>query len=291
MEKIKIFTDSASDIKVDAEKNLDIGMVNFHVALGADSYESRVDFDNGAFYTLMEGYDGIPLTSQATAFEFQELYKKYYTEGYTDVIGILINSKGSATFDNANLAYGLFLEQNPEAKEHFRVHTVDSRSYTGAYGYAVVEAAKMAKEGKCAEEILAFVKDWIEHCVIYFVPYSLVYASKSGRIPSAAALVGDKLGIKPVMRIYDHVISTAMTVRGDKRVVKKIAEKTLSDMEKGAPYMIVYGDDTEVRDQMAAMMTDLLGYPPVDDYQIGAAVAANAGPRVVGVIFREKHSN
>ena len=146
----------------------------------------------------------------------------------------------------------------------------------------------MVKEGKTVEEIVEFAKDWVEHCVVYFVPYTLKYASKSGRIPSAAAFVGDKLGIKPVMRIYDHVISTALTVRGEKRVVKKIAEKTLADIEKGTPYMIVYGDNIEIRNQMAEEMTRLLGYEPVDFYQIGAAIASNAGPTVTGVIFREK---
>ena len=91
MEKIKIFTDSASDISFENEKNLDIEMINFNITMGDASYVSRVDFDNETFYKLMGEYDGIPLTSQATAYEFQELYKKYYDEGYTDLVGILIN--------------------------------------------------------------------------------------------------------------------------------------------------------------------------------------------------------
>lgn len=288
MEKIKIFTDSASDISFENEKNLDIEMINFNITMGDASYVSRVDFDNETFYKLMGEYDGIPLTSQATAYEFQELYKKYYDEGYTDLVGILINREGSATYDNSLMAYKLFLEEYPEAEERFRVHAIDGKSYTGAYGYAAVEAAKMVREGKSAEEIVAFAKDWVEKCVVYFVPYSLKYAGKSGRIPSAAALVGDKLGIKPIMKIYDHTISTALTVRGEKRVVKKIGEKVLSEMEEGTPYMVVYGDDVQVRDQMAAAMTEALGYAPTEFYQIGAAVAANSGPRVVGVIFRKK---
>lgn len=288
MEKIKIFTDSASDITYENEKSLDIEMVNFNIAMGDKSYVSRIDFNNEEFYKLMAGYDGIPTTSQVTAFEFQEMYEKFYKEGYTDLIGILINSEGSATYENSLMAYKLFIEEHPEAEGKFRVHSIDSRSYTGAYGYAVIEAAKMVRDGKSVDEIIAFAKDWVDHCVIYFVPYTLKYASKSGRIPSAAAFVGDKLGIKPIMRIYDHVISTALTVRGEKRVVKKIAEKTMADIEKGTPYMIVYGDNTEIRDQMAEEMTRLLGYAPVDFYQIGAAIAANAGPTVTGVIFKEK---
>ena len=114
MEKIKVFTDSASDISFENEKNLDIDMINFNITMGDRSYVSRVDFDNEAFYRLMGTYDGIPLTSQATAYEFQELYKKYYDEGYTDVIGILINREGSATYDNSLMAYKLFLEDYPE---------------------------------------------------------------------------------------------------------------------------------------------------------------------------------
>ena len=35
-------------------------------------------------------------------------------------------------------------------------------------------------------------------------------------------------------------------------------------------------------------MIEKLGYGPTDYFQIGAAVAANAGPRVVGTIFNVK---
>lgn len=287
IERIKVFTDSASDISIAHEKDLDIGMMNFNIVIDDQSYTSRVDFDNDGFYALMAEYDGIPLTSQVTAYQFQEMYEHYYKEGYTDVIGILINSEGSATYGNSLMAYDLFLEEHPEAKDVFRVHSIDSRSYTGAYGYAVVEAARMAKEGKSVDEILTFVQEWIAHAVIYFVPYSLKYAGKSGRIPSAAALVGDKLGIKPAMRIWNHEITTAMTIRGGKKVVKKIAGKAFMDMKKGTPYMVVYGDRTDLRDQMAESMTELTGYEPTDIYQVGAAIAANAGPTVVGVIFQE----
>ena len=46
MEKIKIFTDSASDITHENEKILDIEMVNFNIAMGDRSYVSRVEFNN-----------------------------------------------------------------------------------------------------------------------------------------------------------------------------------------------------------------------------------------------------
>ena len=40
-----------------------------------------------------------------------------------------------------------------------------------------------------------------------------------------------------------------------------------------------------MRDELAEELTKKVGYPPVYQFQIGAAIAINAGPRVVGAIF------
>lgn len=57
------------------------------------------------------------------------------------------------------------------------------------------------------------------------------------------------------------------------------------DMEPNTPYSVVYGNDDAVRDELAEELTKKVGYPPVYQFQIGAAIAINAGPRVVGAIF------
>ena len=100
--------------------------------------------------------------------------------------------------------------------------------------------------------------------------------------------MGDKLGIKPIMKIWDHAITTAAKCRGEKKIVTKVADMTLADMEPGSEYQIVYGNDKSCSDELIKKMTELLGYGPTGVYQIGAAVAANAGPRVVGTVFKAK---
>lgn len=288
MSKIKLITDSASDISENAEKKHDIMVIPFKVAMGDNSYISRVDFNNDKFYEMMEAYDGLPTTSQVTAFEFEEIYEEQYNNGVTDVICVLINSQGSATYNNSLMAKDNFFENHPEAQGKINITSIDGRSYSGSYGYAVVEGAKMAERGESADKIIEFISNWVENCTIFFAPYSLKYARKSGRIPSAAAFVGDALGLKPVMRIFDHVISTDTKVRGDKAVVPAIVQKTAEEIQPKSPYCIVYGNDTSVRDELASAMTKELGYPPADFYQIGAAIAVNAGPKVVGSIFMKK---
>ena len=286
MAKIKILTDSASDISVQNAEKYDIGIISFKVTMGDNSYTSRVDFDNEKFYKMLDEYDGIPATSQITAFEFSEIFEELYKDGYTDIIYTSINSKGSSTYSNSVMAKEQFFEKHPDAKDKFNIYIIDGRSYTGAYGYAVVEGAKKAKKNAPAEEIVAFMKDWIDNCVIFFAMYTLKYARKSGRIPSAAAFVGEVMGLKPIMRIEDNQIVTETKIRGDKAIVPKVLELIKGEMIPQTPYCIVYGSDPAVRDEMADAMKKLVGYPPSDVYQIGSEIAINAGPKVTGVIFK-----
>lgn len=281
-------TDSACDITAEQEREHDIRIMNFKLAVGEKSYVSRVDFDNNGFYEILDGFDGIPTTSQITVFEYAEEFEKYYNEGYSDIINVTINANGSATYNNAVLAAEQFFEEHPDAKGKFSIYNIDSANYTGAYGYPLVQAAIKISRGASAKEAVDFINDWLSKVVIYFAPYTLKYAKKSGRIPSAAAFVGEVLGLRPIMRICEGEIKTADKVRGDKAIIPKIEQLTAEEIIPQTPYCIVYGNDLEARDEMAKTMTKKLGYPPEDFFQIGAAVATNAGPKVAGVIFKSR---
>ena len=287
MRKIQIMTDSASDISAADEKQHNISVIPFPVTLGGKSYTSRVDFDNEGFYALMAEHDDIPTTSQITPFQFVDIYLQQARAGVTDLILVLINSKGSSTYDNSVQAIRLFHEDYPEYPD-FRVHSFDGMGYNACYGVPVVEAAKMLEAGAGVEEICAWLEDVLPRRQVYFGIYDLKYAAKSGRIPTAAAFLGTKLNLKPVMKIFDREITTAAKCRGETKLVEKITQLSLSDMEPGTPYQVIYGCDESCLEEIRAAMKEALGYEADAVYQIGAAVAANAGPKVVGVAFTRK---
>ena len=272
MGKIIIMTDSASDISENEEKELGIKILPFPVVIGGKSYLSRVDFDNEGFYKLMAENDDLPKTSQITAYQFGEVYKELVEQGYTDIIYVSINKDGSASYANAQMAADQFEEEYPECAGKCNIYVFDGIGYSGQYGYPVVVAARMVQEGRDARDIVWYLKEELPKRRIYFGIYGLKYAAKSGRIPSAAALVGDALGVKPIMKIWANEIVTAIKCRGEKKLMAQI----------------VYGNDETVRDELTARMTEKVGYGPSDYFQIGAAVASNAGPKVVGTIFNVK---
>lgn len=288
MGKIQIMTDSASDISYADERKYNISVIPFPITLGDKTYTSRVDFDNQQFFDLMAQYDEIPKTAQITPFQFQEIYLQQARAGVTDLVLVLINSKGSSTYDNSVQAIELFYEEYPEYRDVLHIHSFDGMGYNALYGSPVVHAAQMCAAGASLEEILNYLTDILPRRQIYFGIYDLKYAAKSGRIPTAAAFLGTALNMKPVMNIFDRSITTAAKCRGERKLVEKVAEMSIAAMEPGFPYEIVYGSDSSCLEELRRLMVQQLGYEPAAVYQIGAAVAANSGPRVVGAAFTRK---
>ena len=281
-------TDSASDISYADEQKYSISVIPFPITLGDKSYTSRVDFDNEQFFTLMAQHDEIPKTAQITPFQFQQIYLREARAGVTDLILVLINSKGSSTYDNSLQAIDLFFEEYPQYREVLHIHSFDGMGYNALYGSPVVHAAQMCDDGASVEEILQYLTEILPRRQIYFGIYDLKYAAKSGRIPTAAAFLGSALNLKPVMKIFDNSITTAAKCRGERKLVEKVVEMSIADMEPGTPYELVYGNDTSCLEELRHLMIQKLGYEPAAVYQIGAAVAANSGPRVVGAAFTRK---
>ena len=288
MSKIQIMTDSASDISCADEQKYSISVIPFPITLGEQTYTSRVDFDNEQFFGLMAQYDDIPKTAQITPFQFQEIYLQQAQAGVTDLVLVLINSKGSATYGNSIQAIELFYEEHPEYRDVLHIHSFDGMGYNALYGSPVVHAAQMCADGAPLEAILQYLTEILPRRQVYFGIYELKYAAKSGRIPTAAAFLGTALNLKPVMKIFDNGITTAAKCRGERRLVEKVAQMSIADMEPGSPYELIYGSDKDVLEELRGLMVQQLGYEPAAAYQIGAAVAANAGPRVAGVAFTRK---
>ena len=152
MAGIKITTDSAADIHVELQKELDIQVLPFPIAMVDRECADGVDFTPDQFYKALLAAPQIPTHAQLNPYLFSQCFEQAFQEGYTDLIHICINSKGSATYQNAVQAREEFYEDHPQAKDSFRIHIIDTRNYTMSYGWAVLEGAKMAAAGAQADD-------------------------------------------------------------------------------------------------------------------------------------------
>mgnify|MGYP000761029091 CR=1 FL=1 len=291
MQKILLMTDSACDLDKKTLDSLGIKLMPFTITFGDKSFRETVDKTTLEVYDMMDNFADIPKTAQITAFEFEEAYMEAYEQGYTDIIYVSINSKGSATYNNSIMAKNNFFENNGNAKNKIRIYNVDSRCYTGVYGFPLCEAAKKISKGDSAESIVAYFEEWFKVTAVYAVPMSLKYAKKSGRISAAAAFAGEMLGLKPLIEFADGDTSTIEKIRGEKNIIPKMLACLDKKMVPQSPYMMVCGKSDAVAKELEKELAKKYGRKAEAYYRVGAAVAANIGTELVGVICRRKNVN
>ncbi|MBQ8978908.1 MAG: DegV family protein [Oscillospiraceae bacterium] len=281
MSKVKIVTDSASDISREDEQKYNIHIMCFPITVGDKSFRDR-DVTPDEYYELIRNCDSLPVHSQITIFEFEDMYKKYAREGYTDLIYVSINSFGSSTYNNALRAKEMFADECPDLARQMNIVVIDSLSYSATYGYPVIEAAKSAMEGVSAEEIEEKLRSRFERAQVYLACYTLRFCKKSGRISAATAFAGELLGFRPIILLSGKGTKTVRKVRGDANVVPQLADICMEHIRPGAKYAVIGGSDMKYADELAKVLTKKTGHPPVPHtFRVGGAVASNAGPDVV----------
>ena len=286
MAHIKFITDSASDIPAAVRDELGIQVLPFPIAMGDQEYEDGFDFTPQEFYSMLLAAPQIPTHAQLTFYVFSQCFEAAWKDGYTDLIYTAINSKGSSTCQNAIQARAEFYEDHPEARDAFRIHIIDSKLYTMGYGWAVIQGAKMAIQGAEADAIAAYIQDWVDHVRVIFAPLDLRFAKKSGRVSAAAAFVGEALGLKPIMTFEDGESKTLSKVRGEKNVISSLVELCKQEREAGTPYLLIRANNAEQSDKLLEACRQELGEAPALEYYIGGVISINAGPNLVGLIYR-----
>jgi len=287
--KIKIITDSASDIPKEAEEEYGIEILPFPVTVGNDGYLERVDFTAEEFYDILLSAPKIPSTSQITSIRFKEAFEAAHEAGYTEIISVSINGGGSSTYNNAIMAREELYEKHPAWREEFPIHLVDSKTYCMAYGYPVIEAAKKAAKGVPSGEILAYLEDWFDSVEIYLAPLTLEFAKKSGRIPCAAAFVGELIGLKPIIAMIDGKTEILEKVRGEKAVIPALIKRSAAAAVPHTPYILVRGMEKPIAEELMEKARRQLGWEPVGLYPAGAAISINAGPKIVATIVKGRN--
>ena len=283
---IRLMTDSVSDITKEQADSLGIRLLCMPITVDGKPLREIEDFTKEEFYPMIENSREFPSTAQLTPFEIAEAYEQIAAEGCTDLIFVTIGSGGSGTYANAEAARQTYYEEHPDEAKRMRIHLVDGRNYTATYGYAVTEAAKMLRRGAAVPELIDYLEDWCTHAGLYFVPMTLKYVKRSGRVSAAAAFAGELLGLKPFCRIVNCKSTVLQKIRGEQTLIAKMVEVVKADIQPHTPYIVMQGKNQKLAQDFGAALTKALGYPPAAYWSIGAAICCNAGPDVLGFVIK-----
>lgn len=280
---IRIVTDSTSYIPMELRNKYDISVVSLGISFGLETYDEE-DMDYDTFYDKMDKHEQLPTSSQPTPLRLYELFEQLVLAG-DSIVGIFLSSDMSGTYSSALMAKSMIVEKYPDAG----IEIIDSRSNCMELGFAVLAAAKAAHEGKNLEQVIAEARNVMRKSRFLFVPQTLEYLRKGGRIGGAAAFLGSILQIRPILTVIDGKTAVFHKVRTTRRAIATIIDEFLKDVkEKGLGEVVVHHINCMTEGAKIAKMIEEHLKITVPVYPIGPVIGLHVGPGALGVVYYTK---
>ena len=281
---IKIVCDSTAYIPQELLKKYDIDIVSLNIIFENESFR-EVDIDQTTFYKRLKDSKQLPTSAQPTINEIYDSFEKIVQVG-NKVVGVFMSSEMSGTYSSSNLVKTMIIEKYPDAV----IEIVDSKSNSMQLGYVALAAAEKAFKNGSMEEVLSAANNVIEKSRFLFVPDTLEYLRKGGRMGGATALIGMILQIRPVLTVFEGKTSVLDKVRTKKKAIDRIVEIFMEDIkQKGLEKVIVHNIDCEKEGiELSSRLEKLIGMK-VEIYPIGPVIGLHTGPGAIGIVYYTKN--
>lgn len=282
---MQIVTDSGTDVYLNAQEReaLNIHTVPLVVTLDGKSYREGVNITPEEFYPLLEASGKLPTTSQPSAGDFAEVYRKLAAND-PDILSIHITAGLSGTFNSAKAG----AEMVPEA----RVTHVNTKTLSAAAGWQVVAAARAALAGWTLDNILPMLQRISDASESIYTLDELKYLIHGGRISHMKGLIASLLNIKPMIGV--EKVNGTYTQKGQARTFKG-ALRGLVDViaHQHAPgtellAQVLYSFNPEGGEMLRELVAERFKCEWLPIGPMSLVLGAHTGRSMVGVAYAPK---
>jgi len=203
MSQVAIVTDSTATVPDEMLKSLNIHWVPYYIHRGNEVLRDLVTIKRKEFYRWLANAREFPKTANPGPGDYEQLYEKLATEdGHDEIISIHMTSKSSGAYQAATIGRSAILERLPQ----LRIEVIDTLNVSMCHGWAVIEAARAALQGKTVDQILSKINAILPRVQMIQTADTLKYLAMGGRIGKATYLLGSLINIKPLIGMRDGVI-------------------------------------------------------------------------------------
>ncbi len=282
--KIAVVTDSTAYLSAEQIKENDIHIVPIPFILDGKSYDEGIDITTEEFYEKLRTSETFPSTSQPPIGKLIELYESLGDQGYDAVISIHLASTISGLVQT--------LETVKDTVDNIQVVPVDSEITVLLMGYLAIEAARMAKQGKNLDEILARLDHLKKTINEYFVVDDLQNLVRGGRLSNAAAFVGSVLKIKPILTFDDETdkIVAFDKVRSSKRALKRVEdlfEEDTKDLTYPIKMIVIHANNEAVAKEWQAKLAKKYPNNSIEISYFGPVIGTHLGENALALGWME----
>lgn len=218
-------------------------------------------------------------TSRPSPAQFAHTYQRLLAAGASGVVSVHLSGALSGTHAAAVLGAA---EVAPD-----RISVVDSRSAGMGLGFCALAAAATAATGADLERVTEAAQAAVAATTTLFYVDTLEYLRRGGRISAASALLGTALSVKPLLHVDDGVIVVRDRVRTATRALDRLVELAAEAAGAAPVEVTVHHLAAPERARLVGeAITARLGERLRQLWcsEVGAVVAAHAGPGLVGVV-------
>ena len=281
MKKVSIITDSTSDLSKELLAQYDITVFPLHIHLGEKEYADGIDITPEEIYQWSEETKETPKTSALSLYDAKEYIQNALNKS-EEVICFCISESMSSCCSVMHMA-------KMELEVEDKVFVVDSKNLSTGIGLQILEAAKLAKAGLGAAEIVEKIEEMQPKVRSSFVVDSLTFLHRGGRCSGVAALAGNTLKLHPCIFVLDGKMQAGKKYRGkmDKVLLNYVEDikPELAAAKKDHVFITHSGCDVELIETIKKELEALNYFENIHVTQAGGVIASHCGPGTMGVLY------
>ncbi len=276
-----IVTDSNSGIFSKQAKELGIYVVPMPILIEDKEFYEGVDVQFDEFISFQTEGKSIS-TSQPSPASVMDIWDEALKE-YDELVYLPMSSALSGACDTACML---------SADYDNRVVVIDNHRISVTLKVAVMQALKLSKEGKSANDIKETLLKDAYNASIYISVDTLEYLKKSGRVTPAGAAIASVLNIKPVLSILGGKLDAFAKVRGVAKAKKLMIETLRQDIKtRFKDYSVdelyvatatTYKDTADAKAWALQVKEAFPEYEFITDY-LPLSITSHTGPDAFGI--------
>ncbi|ABX43697.1 DegV family protein [Lachnoclostridium phytofermentans] len=217
----KILCDSCTDLPMELQQDEHIVKVALSIQIEEENIIDDETFNQIDFLRKMNDSKNCPKSSCPSP----DSYMSHFDEA-EDIYVVTLSSRLSGSYNSAELAKKLYLEDHPNKN----IEVVDSKSASVGQTLIAMKIQELIEKGFSFSEVVSKVNEFRDGLKTKFVLETLDTLRKNGRLSNLTAVICSALNIKPIMGADDGNIVKIDQARGIEKALLKMVKYMEEDV-------------------------------------------------------------